>query len=45
MHCTIYDSNAPMIKKIPNDTIQLLINIINVEHLLYEYANVMQKIK
>jgi hypothetical protein len=30
-------------KKLPNNTIQLLTNIINVKHLLYSYANVMQQ--
>jgi hypothetical protein len=30
-------------KKLPNDTIQLLTNIINVKYLLYSYANVMQQ--
>jgi hypothetical protein len=36
MHCIIYDSNAPIKKKLPDHTIQLLTNIINVEHLLYK---------
>jgi hypothetical protein len=31
-------------KKLPNDTIQLLNNIINVKHFLYSYANVMQQL-
>jgi hypothetical protein len=31
-------------KKLPNDTIQLLTNIINVKHFLYSYANVMQQL-
>jgi hypothetical protein len=31
-------------KKKPNDSIQLLTKIINVKHLLYTYANVMQQI-
>jgi hypothetical protein len=31
-------------KNLPNDTIQLLTNIINVKHLLYSYANVMQQL-
>jgi hypothetical protein len=35
LNCTIYDSNILTTKKLPNDTIQLLINIINVKHLLY----------
>jgi len=43
IHCTIYDSNILTTKKLPNDTIQLLTNIINVKHLLYSYANVMQQ--
>jgi hypothetical protein len=30
-------------KKLPNNTIQLLTTIINVKHLLYSYANVMQQ--
>jgi hypothetical protein len=30
-------------KKLVNDTIQLLTKIINVEHLVYTYANVMQQ--
>jgi hypothetical protein len=40
LHYTIYDSNK-LTKKLPNDTIQLLTNIINVKNLLYSYANVM----
>jgi hypothetical protein len=43
LHCTIYDSNRLTTKKLPNDTIQLLTNSINVKHLLYSYANVMQQ--
>jgi hypothetical protein len=31
-------------KKLPNDIIQLLINIINVKHFLYSYVNVMQQL-
>ncbi len=42
LHCTIYDSNKLTMKKLPNNTIQLLINIINVKHLQYSYANVVQ---
>ncbi len=42
---TIYDSNRPTMENLPNDTIQLLTNIINVKHLLYSYANVMQQLK
>jgi hypothetical protein len=34
----------PTTKKIPNNTIQLLTNIINVKYLLYSYANVMQEL-
>jgi hypothetical protein len=30
-------------KNLPNDTIQLLTKIINIENLLYLYANVMQQ--
>jgi hypothetical protein len=41
---TIYDSNRPTTENLPNDTIQLLTNIINVKHLLYSYANVMQQL-
>jgi hypothetical protein len=44
LHCRIYFSNTSRTKKIPNDTIQLLTKIINVEHLLYTYANVMQQL-
>jgi hypothetical protein len=45
LHYIIYDSNRPTtIKKLPNNTIQLLINIISIKHLLYSYANVMQKL-
>jgi hypothetical protein len=43
IHYTIYDSNKLTMKKLPNDTIQLLTNIINVKHLLYSYVNVMQQ--
>jgi hypothetical protein len=43
MHCTIYDSNAPMMKNLPHDTRRLSTNIINAEHLSYKYANVMQQ--
>ncbi len=42
LHCIIYDSNTPRTKILLDDTIQLLTKIINVEHLLYTYANVMQ---
>jgi hypothetical protein len=44
LHCTIYDSHMPMMKKLPSDTIQLLCKLINVNNLLYTYANVMQQI-
>jgi hypothetical protein len=30
-------------KNLPNNTIHLLINMINVKYLLYSYANVMQQ--
>jgi hypothetical protein len=43
LHYTIYDSIRSTIKILPNDTIQLLTNIINVKNLLYSYANVMQQ--
>ncbi len=42
LHCIIYDSNTPKMKKLPDDIVQLLIKAINVKHLLYMYANVMQ---
>jgi hypothetical protein len=42
LHCTIYDLKPPMIKKLPNDTLQLLTNILNIKHLLYEYVDIMQ---
>ncbi len=35
LHYTIYKSNRLTTKKLPNNTIQLLISIINVKHLLY----------
>jgi len=44
LHCTIYDSQMLMTKKLPIDTIQLLCKLINVNNLLYTYANVMQQI-
>jgi hypothetical protein len=44
LHYTIYDSNRLIMKKSPNDTIQLLTKITNVRHLLYSYANVMQQL-
>jgi hypothetical protein len=31
-----------MIKKKPNDTLQLITNILNIKHLLYEYVDVIQ---
>ncbi len=43
MHCTIYDSSAPMMKKLPHDTIRLSTNIMNAKLLLYKYVNVMQQ--
>jgi hypothetical protein len=42
LRCIINDSNTSITKNLPNDIVQLLIRIINVEHLLYMYANVMQ---
>jgi hypothetical protein len=43
LHYIIYDSNRPTtINFLSNGTIQLLINIITVKHLLYSYANAMQ---
>ncbi len=44
LHCIIYDSLMPMMKKLHTDTIQLLCKFINVNNLLYTYANVMQQI-
>jgi hypothetical protein len=44
LHCIIYDSSKPTTKKLQTSTIQLLTNIINVKHLLYSYANVMQQL-
>jgi hypothetical protein len=35
LHCTIYDSHMPMMKKLLSDTIQLLCELINVNNLLY----------
>jgi hypothetical protein len=43
LHYTTYNSNTLMIRRLPNDTIQLLTSIINVENLLSTYANVMQQ--
>jgi len=42
LHCIIYNSNTLKTKNLPNDIVQLLIKILNVKHLLYMYANVMQ---
>jgi hypothetical protein len=42
LHYTIYDLNTSIMKRLVDDTIQLLHNIINFKHLLYTYANVMQ---
>jgi hypothetical protein len=42
LHCIIYDSNTPKTKNLLDDIVQLLIKLLNVEHLLYMYANVMQ---
>ncbi len=45
LHCKIYDShNMLRTKKLPSDTIQLLCKLINVNNLLYTYANIMQQI-
>jgi hypothetical protein len=43
-HCAIYDFKKPLTKTLPNDIIQLLKKLTNVECLLYKYANVMQQI-
>ncbi len=42
-HCTIYDSNKPLIRTLPNDIIQLFKKLAIFEHLLYKYANVIQQ--
>jgi hypothetical protein len=42
LHYTIYDSNTLTMKKLQDDIVQLLTKIINIKHLLYKYANVMQ---
>jgi hypothetical protein len=44
LHCTIYNTHMPRMKKLPSDTIQLLCKLINVDNLLYTYANAMQQI-
>ncbi len=44
LHCTIYDSHMPMIKKLLSNIVQLLCKIIDVNNLLYTYVNVMQHI-
>ncbi len=44
LHCIIFDSHMPMTKKLPNDTIQLLRKLINVNNLSYTHANVMKQI-
>jgi len=44
LHYMIYNSHMSMTKKLPNNTIQLLCKLINVNNLLYTYANVMQQI-
>jgi hypothetical protein len=42
LHCIIYDSKAPMIKRLLYDIVQLQIDInINVKYQSYKYANVM----
>ncbi len=45
LHCIIYDSHMSMMKKLSSDTIQLLCKLINVNNLLYTYANGMQQIE
>jgi hypothetical protein len=42
-HCTIYDSNKPLTRTLPNDIMQLLKKLEIFEHLLYKYANVIQQ--
>jgi hypothetical protein len=44
LHYTIYNSHMPMKLFFTNNTIQLLCKLINVNNLLYTYANVMQQI-
>jgi hypothetical protein len=44
LHDIIYNSHMPMTKKLPGNTIQLLCKLINMNNLLYTYANVMQQI-
>jgi hypothetical protein len=44
LHCTIYDSHMPKMKKLPSNTILLLCKLINVNNLLYTYANVIQQL-
>jgi hypothetical protein len=44
LHYTIYDSNQPMTRTLPNDIIQLFKKLKKIEQLLYRYANVMQQI-
>jgi hypothetical protein len=44
LHCTIYDSHMPMTKTLPSNIIQMLCKLINVNNLLYTYANIMQQI-
>jgi hypothetical protein len=44
LYYIIYNSHIPMMKKLPNDKIQLLCKFINVSNLLYTYLNVMQQI-
>jgi len=41
LHCIIYNSHMLMMKKLSSNTIQLLCKLINVNNLLYTYANVM----
>jgi hypothetical protein len=44
LYCTTYDSHMPRMKKLLSNTIQLLCKLINMNNLLYTYANVMQQI-
>jgi hypothetical protein len=43
LHCIIYGPHMLMTKKLLNNTIQILCKLINVNNLLYTYANVMQQ--
>ncbi len=44
LHCIIYNSHMPKMKKLLSDTIKLLCKLINVKNLLYIYVNLMQQI-